>query len=91
MPQTFAADAQKFEFSYTITAPDGASADYNNISVDLINFMTTDTNTNDGTAVGAWMPGYHYTFYVTIGAKAITFSATVNPWTEAAGYHYLVK
>lgn len=91
MPQTFAADAQKFVFSYTITAPDGASAEYNNISVDLINFMTTDTNTNAGTAVGAWMPGYHYTFYVTIGAKAITFSATVNPWEEAAGYHYLVK
>lgn len=41
--------------------------------------------------IGSWEPGKHYTFYITIEAHAISFSATITPWTTVNGYHYLTN
>ena len=87
---------QKLTLSYTITTKDSAdneaTATYSDIEIPLKNFVKADNTSNDGTAVTGWRPGYHYTYYVTIGAAAIEFTATVNDWVDAAGgYHYLIN
>ena len=93
MPQAITAAAQQFKISYTITIGSEVST-YTDKVFDLYDFMTADTNNNTGgNHIAAWAPGTHYTYYLTIGANAITFTASVEAWTVATnnGYQYLLK
>jgi len=103
MPQALGATAsdQRLVITYSIstgTAPNVDTNTYTDVAINLASFVkedTTNTNpdnkTNAGTAITSWMPGTHYTYYVTIGANAIQFTASVNAWAEVSGYHYLVN
>lgn len=92
MPQTITDAVQKIRISYTIQVGDEIST-YTNKEFDLYDFMTTDSNNNsEGDHITSWAPGTHYTYYLTIGAKAISFTARVKAWTSAvSGYQYLTK
>jgi hypothetical protein len=57
----------------------------------LADFDDVNDDAQDDTKIGSWEPGKHYTLYITIGAHAITFSATITDWTAVSGYNYLVK
>lgn len=59
----------------------------------LTDFVVTDNINNPApSASTAWVPGVHYTYTLTINAKAITFEAQVADWTDNVnGYHYLVQ
>lgn len=99
MPQTLEAGNQKIRLSYTIKVGDEVAANtYNNVEIDIRDFFATDAKLNkntDGSALNdritAWEYGKHYTYYITIGANAINFTASVNDWDNVTGYHYLVK
>ena len=103
MPQALGTTAsdQRLVITYSIstgTAPNVDTNTYTDVAINLASFVkedTTNTNpdnkTNAGTAITSWMPGTHYTYYVTIGANAIQFTASVNAWAEVSGYHYLVN
>ncbi len=96
MPQDLT-NGQKLVLSYTITTDDGngasQTATYTDVPVLLENFVKTDNTTNSGDKIVGWMPGVHYIYYVTIGANAITFTASVNDWaTEViSGYRYILN
>lgn len=97
MPQDLS-NGQKLVISYTITTKDGsgntATAVYNDVDVELINFVDADNTSNTGSqAITGWLPNVHYIYYVTIGANAITFTASVNPWetTVVNGYRYILN
>ena len=96
MPQDLT-KGQKLNLEYTI-ADTQATANYT-AEVNLEEFVKAsatysnpDNTFNNGDAITGWMPGVHYTYYVTISAKAITFTASVNPWdiSTSTGYHYLL-
>ena len=90
MPQTFVQAAQQISITYKIAITDGDTIEYT-ATKDLYDFdIVDDTDQNDN-RVAKWEPGKHYTFYITLDANAIKFSATITPWTEVAGYHYIVK
>ncbi|MBO4634728.1 MAG: fimbrillin family protein [Bacteroidales bacterium] len=104
MPQVLGTTAsdQRLVITYSITTGTAPNADvntYTDVAINLASFVKADNNnpnpdnkTNAGAAITSWMPGTHYTYYVTIGANAITFTATVNNWSETVnGYHYLVN
>lgn len=58
----------------------------------LKDFVVLDNKNNPApSASTAWVPGVHYTYTLTINAKAITFEAQVADWTNVNGYHYLVQ
>ena len=62
------------------------------MTVPFKSFVDADKTDNSGTAITGWEPGKHYIYYITFGANAITFSATINPWVaEVSGYRYLVN
>ncbi len=89
MPQ--ALSAQKVKLSYTIQVGNEEPNVYTDILVDLSSFQQTDTDNNSGTAITAWAPKTHYTYFITIGANVITFTATVNEWAVSTnGYHHLI-
>ena len=95
MPQvlTTGAGAQTITLSYTITTGTGGSAQtitFTDKSFEIGAFDRTDNDTNTATFISNWMPGVHYTYYITINANAIQFSATIDDWTTDTGYHYLV-
>lgn len=91
MPQTFAADAQQIEISYSIAVTDGDTINYN-ATLDLADFDIVDDKDQNDAKVQKWEAGKHYTFYITLDANAIEFSASITPWTPAsAGYHYVIK
>lgn len=90
MPQNLDAGQQKVVLNYTITAG-GNTSTYEDVEVSLNSFVTLDKNNNAADAITGWAPGKHYTYYITIGANAITFTADINPWTPEAGYRYLLQ
>ena len=98
MPQDLT-NGQKLVLSYKIevvTTSTGvvvSSATYTDVPVTLQNFIKTDVTTNTGTAITGWLPGYHYTYTLTLGAKPIVFgTVSVNAWTnEDPGYYYIVR
>lgn len=51
-----------------------------------------DTNTEDN-YIASWQPNKHYVYLITIGANAITFTASIQAWdtTTINGYHYLTN
>ncbi len=94
-PQDFVAsngtDPQKITLSYKIAVGD-ESIEYNDKNLYLADFDVVDDADQNDTKIGSWEPGKHYTLYITIGANAISFSASISNWTPADnGYHYLVK
>lgn len=104
MPQTFAANAQRLKISYTITTGSGATEQVETFAdktYDLVLFDKTDYDTDDdtgtgvdynaGTNVSGWVGGVHYTYIITIDAEAITFDATLTPWTTDDGYYYILN
>lgn len=92
MPQTITTAVQKLRISYTITIGNEVST-FTNKEFDLYDFMTTDSNDNsEGSHIAAWAPNTHYTYYLTIGANAISFTATIENWeASTSGYQYLLK
>lgn len=92
LPQTLAASDQQILISYTIKVGSEQANVYTDVPIDLAAFMTLDHNDNGGgSAITSWDFGKHYIYTVTIGAHAITFTASVNNWTDVSGYHYLVN
>lgn len=88
MPQTFkttGTDRQKISITYKIETEDAVTKELYLSDFDTIN----DADQSDE-KVQKWEPGKHYTFYITIGANAISFSATITDWTAVNGYNYLV-
>lgn len=88
-PQTFVASTganpQQISITYTI----GVEAPVTKVLY-LADFDTVDDDAQDDTKVASWEPGKHYTFYITIDAHMINFSATITDWTAVSGYNYLV-
>ncbi|MBQ3942091.1 MAG: fimbrillin family protein [Bacteroidales bacterium] len=104
MPQALGSSAsdQRLVITYTISTGTGDNIDvitHSDVAINLASFVkedTTNTNPdnkdNHGTVIDSWMPGTHYTYYVTIGANTIQFTATVNDWSATiSGYNYLVN
>lgn len=100
MPQAFRAaetdhsDDQEVNIAYTITTCEGGHSSSTNYTAtfDLNEFDNAQDYTNTVANYNpSWLPGYHYTYIITIGANAITFNATIQNWTAATdtGYHYL--
>ena len=80
------------QISYTITTGTGGNAQtttYTNKVFYFGQFDNADDKDNDDPKIANWMPGVHYTYYITINAKAIEFSATIDNWTTDTGYYYL--
>lgn len=97
MPQTFRTDGtadQTVSITYTIVTCESGNSSTTTVSAsfDLKEFDTTqDYNNDSDTYIANWLPGKHYTYIITIGANAITFNATIQPWGNQSGYHYLVQ
>ena len=94
MPQALDG-SQKIRLSYTIQVGSEAPNEYNDIDIDLASFLTpNDTDNSAGTAITSWDAGTHYTYYITIGANSIVFTANVKEWASPAtanGYRYLIN
>ncbi len=96
MPQEFRTDGsadQTVTIAYTITVADNGNTTATNYtsSFDLKEFDDSDDTANNGTLVASWAPNTHYTYTITIGANAITFTASINDWSTNTGYHYLIN
>lgn len=92
MPQTFRTDAniQTVTIEYSITS--GGDTIANTATFNLKTFDNVDDKDNEDTIIGGWEGGKHYTFYITINANAIVFTASITDWvTPNNGYHYLVQ
>ncbi|MCR5827379.1 MAG: fimbrillin family protein [Bacteroidales bacterium] len=96
MPQAFRSAAnsdsniQTVNIAYTITDED-SNVNTFTTSFELKLFDDVDDTDNDDNIVESWEAGKHYTFYITINANAIEFSASITEWTAAKGYNYLVQ
>ena len=90
-PQTFGAtgvaESQKIVMTYYV---DGVRYD---ATLYLADFDFIDNTAQAADYVGGWAYGKHYVFYITIDAHAISFSASITPWTttNANGYHHLLN
>lgn len=100
MPQDLSAGSQKLHLEYKIVTQEAATepevveeiATSFTADVNIKDFVVTDKNNNDASAVSSsWNPATHYTYTVTIGANAITFTASINDWTSVSGYNYLIN
>lgn len=92
MPQTFRTDAniQTVTIEYTITS--GGDTVANTATFNLKTFDNVDDKDNVDTLIEDWEGGKHYTFYITINANAIVFTASIADWvTPNNGYHYLLQ
>ena len=99
MPQSLATDGgPKITISYKITTGEGATADeitFTDKSFFFGEFDKTDPDPTDKAntdpRISAWMPGVHYTYYITINANAITFTASIDDWSTETGHYYLIN
>ena len=92
MPQTFRTteNIQTVSITYTITS--GGDTITNSATFNLKTFDNVDDKDNEDTIIGGWEGGKHYTFYITINANAIEFTASIVDWlTPNNGYHYLLQ
>ena len=90
MPQTFRTDEniQTVTIEYSITS--GGDTITNTATFNLKTFDNVDDTDNVDDIIGGWEGGKHYTFYITINANAIVFTASITDWvTPNNGYHYL--
>ena len=93
MPQDFRTDSniQTVNIEYTITDEASNVSTYT-ASFNLKLFDRTDDTGNNDVLIGGWEAGKHYTFYITIDAQKIVFTASITDWsTGTTGYNYLVK
>ena len=92
MPQTFRTDSniQTVNIAYTITDEASNVSTYT-ASFNLKLFDDVDDTDNTDTIVGGWEAGKHYTFYITIDAQKIVFTASITNWSTENGYNYLVN
>ena len=92
MPQTFRTDAniQTVNIAYTITDEASNVSTYT-ATFNLKLFDDVDDTDNEDTIIGGWVAGKHYTFYITIDAQKIVFTASITDWSTESGYNYLVK
>ena len=95
MPQKLltGSGSQTFTIAYTITDENSQTNTYTPDAIEIGKFDNNDDTDNDDTKISAWMPGVHYTYYITINANKIVFTAQVDPWvtTDATGYYYLLN
>ena len=101
MPQTFRtaetdhSSDQTVNITYTIESRESGNSSTSGpftASFDLKEFDNAQDYTNTAADyITGWLPGYHYTYIITIGANAITFTADIQNWTGSNGYHYLVN
>ena len=94
MPQAFAtgAGAQTVTIAYKLTDPAGIENTYTPNAVELGTFDSTDGDSNTAPFIASWLPGYHYTYYITINANKITFTASIADWDATAnGFHYILN
>ena len=92
MPQEFRTDEniQTVTIEYSITS--GGDTVANTATFNLKTFDNVDDKDNEDTIIGGWEGGKHYTFYITINANAIVFTASITDWvTPNNGYHYLLQ
>ncbi|MBO4466398.1 MAG: fimbrillin family protein [Bacteroidales bacterium] len=92
MPQKFAtgAGAQSLHIEYTITDENSQVNTYT-ADVELGAFDTVNNTSNEDAKVPAWLPGVHYTYLITINAKAIVFTAQIDDWTTNSAFYYLAN
>lgn len=95
MPQKFTTGdgSQAFEISYQFTDEAGTTNTYTATSHEIGKFDGNGADTSNDSTIGAWKPGIHYTYYITIDAKGIEFTASIAPWTEITydGHYYLLN
>ena len=85
MPQDFRTEGehiQKVNIVYKITDGSGKVSTYNP-SFNLKLFDNIDNTVNTDTIIAGWAAGKHYTFYITINANKINFTA---PLTMVGAY-----
>ncbi len=89
MPQTIAANTQNITLTYTIQG----DASAHNVTLYFKDFDIVDNDKQTETQVGNWQAGKHYTFYITIDAHAIEFTASIDSWDAVYvnGYHYILN
>ena len=51
----------------------------------------TEAEQNQGEFITCWMPNKHYTYYLTINADIITFTATISDWADVNAFHYIIN
>ena len=51
----------------------------------------TEEEQNQGEFIFNWMPNKHYTYYLTINADIITFTASVDNWADVDTFHYIIN
>ena len=92
MPQKFAtgSGAQSLHIEYTIT-DEASQVNTYTADVELGAFDVEEDTDNEDTKVPAWLPGVHYTYLITINAKAIVFTAQIDNWGTNSAYYYLCK
>lgn len=97
MPQSLNLN-QKLVINYTITL--GTETITHEREIFLNKFDDSDVDQdagrteeaqNAGDFITAWAPGKHYTYYLTINADLIVFSATISDWTDVNAYHYIIN
>lgn len=99
MPQVLAKDGgPQITISYKIITGEGATEDTITFTDKSFFFGEFDKSDPDPTdkdntdpRISAWEPGVHYTYYITINANAITFTASIDTWSAETGHYYLVK
>ena len=95
LPQTFRAaggsNPQKITMTYKIAVTGSADTQYEDVDLYFYDFDNVNDADNDDTKIASWEPGKHYTFYITIDAHKIDFSATITDWTAVSGYNYLIN
>ena len=99
MPQTLIDGGQQLVINYTITF--SGQPITHEVTVDLNKFDITDMQDNlgrdeasqngDDAYITAWEPGKHYTYYLTINADLISFTATISDWTDQDAFHYIIN
>ena len=97
MPQTLINSGQQLEINYTVDFS-GESITHTR-TIDLNKFDSTDmagdgrdeSSQNTAPFITTWDSGKHYTYYLTINADIIVFSATISDWTDANAFHYIIN
>ena len=101
MPQTLdnGESGQQLEINYSVTFS-GETLTHTR-TIQLNKFDNTDMkgegrdeidqNGETGSAyITTWDPGKHYTYYLTINADLIVFSAEISNWTDVNAFHYII-
>ena len=95
MPQTFRNEGdyiQAVKISYTIDVANGGTNTYTDVVIPLHTFDGSDNDSNTAEFKSGWGAGKHITYYLTINAHTIEFTASITGWGDVEnGYHYLIN